>query len=175
MWPCRGGRYDAQLYTNDKTHFTEQLSRDVSHRSAIEPSRESAPSAQKIEPPSARGQLLEHVQQVGHSSPGSLQRSRGLFPSWHNRATSARRKPGSGEYRAFGRRSPRDRKCGVEHQGRRGPLPGESAENGRTLSRTLLFPAAAKGSGITLRPPICHNIQDVLATQCDPSRRREPG
>src|SRR2546425_3482475 len=41
------GRYDAQLYTNDKTHLTEQLLRDVSHRSAIEPSRESAPSAQK--------------------------------------------------------------------------------------------------------------------------------
>ena len=61
------GRYDAQLYTNDKTHLTEQLSRDVSHRSAIEPSRESAPSAQKIEPPSARSQVQEHVQQVGHS------------------------------------------------------------------------------------------------------------
>jgi conjugative relaxase-like TrwC/TraI family protein len=61
------GRYDAQLYTNDKTHLTEQLSRDVSHRSAIEPSRESAPSAQKIEPPSARSQVQEHVQQVSHS------------------------------------------------------------------------------------------------------------
>lgn len=61
------GRYDAQLYSNDKTHLTEQLSRDVSHRSAIEPSRESAPSAQKIEPPSARGQVQEHLQQVGHS------------------------------------------------------------------------------------------------------------
>jgi hypothetical protein len=60
-------RYDAQLYTNDKTHLTEQLSRDVSHRSAIKPSRESAPSAQKIEPPSARSQVQEHVQQVGHS------------------------------------------------------------------------------------------------------------
>jgi hypothetical protein len=61
------GRYDAQLYSNDKTHLTEQLARDVSHRSAIEPSRESAPSAQKIEPPSARGQVQEHLQQVGHS------------------------------------------------------------------------------------------------------------
>jgi conjugative relaxase-like TrwC/TraI family protein len=61
------GRYDAQLYTNDKTHLTEQLSRDVSHRSAIEPSRESAPSAQKIEPRSARSQVQEHVQQMGHS------------------------------------------------------------------------------------------------------------
>ena len=61
------GRYDAQIYTNDKTHLTEQLSRDVSHRSAIEPSRESAPSAQKIESPSARSQVHEHIQAVGHS------------------------------------------------------------------------------------------------------------
>ena len=61
------GRYDAQLYTNDKTHLTEQLSRDVSHRSAIEPSRESAPSAPKIEPPSARSQVQGHVQEMGHS------------------------------------------------------------------------------------------------------------
>ncbi|MGH8276818.1 MAG: ATP-dependent DNA helicase, partial [Steroidobacteraceae bacterium] len=30
------GRYDAQLYTNDKSHLTEQLSRDVSHRTATE-------------------------------------------------------------------------------------------------------------------------------------------
>src|SRR5881296_1854715 len=28
------GRYDAHVYTNDKTHLTEQLSRDVSRRSA---------------------------------------------------------------------------------------------------------------------------------------------
>ena len=61
------GRYDAQVYTNDKTRLTEHLSRDVSHRSAIEPSRESAASAQKIEPPSARSQVQEHLQQVGHS------------------------------------------------------------------------------------------------------------
>jgi hypothetical protein len=61
------GRYDAQLYTNDKTRLTEQLSHDVSHRSAIEPSRESAPSAQRIEPPSARSQVQEHVQEAGHS------------------------------------------------------------------------------------------------------------
>jgi conjugative relaxase-like TrwC/TraI family protein len=61
------GRYDAQIYTNDKTHLTEQLSRDVSHRSAIEPRRESAPSAQKIEPPSARGQVQEHIQEVRQS------------------------------------------------------------------------------------------------------------
>jgi ATP-dependent exoDNAse (exonuclease V) alpha subunit len=61
------GRYDVQLYTNDKTHLTEQLSRDMSHRSAIEPSSESAPSAQKIEPPSARSQVHEQTQAESHS------------------------------------------------------------------------------------------------------------
>ncbi len=61
------GRYDAQLYTDDKRRLTEQLSRDVSHRSAIEPSRESAPSAQKIEPPSARSQVHEHTLPEDHS------------------------------------------------------------------------------------------------------------
>lgn len=30
------GRYDAQLYTNDKSQLAEALSRDVSHRSAVE-------------------------------------------------------------------------------------------------------------------------------------------
>ena len=39
------GRYDAQIYTNDKGQLGEALSRDVSHRSALEPSR-----AAKIEP-----------------------------------------------------------------------------------------------------------------------------
>jgi len=43
------GRYDAQVYTNDKGHLTEQLSRDVSQRSAIEPSHTQQPPAQKIE------------------------------------------------------------------------------------------------------------------------------
>ncbi len=61
------GRYDAQIYTNDKTQFAEQLSRDVSHQSAIEPSRESTPSAQNVEPPSARSQVHEHTQAEGHS------------------------------------------------------------------------------------------------------------
>ncbi len=61
------GRYDAQIYTNDKTHLTEHLSRDASHRSAIEPSRESTPSAQKIEPSSAPSQVHEHTQAEDHS------------------------------------------------------------------------------------------------------------
>jgi conjugative relaxase-like TrwC/TraI family protein len=43
------GRYDAQLYTNDKSRLTEQLARDVSHRSAMETEHPRQP-AQKIEP-----------------------------------------------------------------------------------------------------------------------------
>ena len=61
------GRYDAQVYTNDKGHLAEQLSRDVSHRSAMEPSRESISSAREIEPSSARSQVHEHTQAEGHS------------------------------------------------------------------------------------------------------------
>jgi conjugative relaxase-like TrwC/TraI family protein len=61
------GRYDVHLYTTDKDHLAEQLSRDISHRSAIEPSRESTPSALKIEPSSARSQAQEHTQAEGHS------------------------------------------------------------------------------------------------------------
>jgi conjugative relaxase-like TrwC/TraI family protein len=37
------GRYDAQVYTNDKTHLTEQLSRDVSHQSAMDASHAHQP------------------------------------------------------------------------------------------------------------------------------------
>jgi len=44
------GRYDAQIYTNDKAQLGEALSRDVSHRSALEPSRASQSHAAKIEP-----------------------------------------------------------------------------------------------------------------------------
>ena len=61
------GRYDAHLYTDDKGHLAEQLSRAVSHRSAMEPSRESASSAHEIEPSSARSKEHEHAQTVGHS------------------------------------------------------------------------------------------------------------
>jgi hypothetical protein len=53
------GRYDAQVYTNDKGQLAEQLARDVSHRSAIEASRESVSSAREIEPSSTRSQMHE--------------------------------------------------------------------------------------------------------------------
>src|SRR5207245_440374 len=46
------GRYDAQLYTNDKGHLAEQLSRDVSHRPATKHSRVAESAMRKIEPPS---------------------------------------------------------------------------------------------------------------------------
>ena len=48
-------------------HWYVKLSRDVSHRSAIEPSRESISSAGKIEPSSARSQGHEHTQAEGYS------------------------------------------------------------------------------------------------------------
>jgi conjugative relaxase-like TrwC/TraI family protein len=48
------GRYDAQLYTNDKTQLARTLSREVSHQSAMEPTRAVGPAvAQRTEPPSS--------------------------------------------------------------------------------------------------------------------------
>jgi ATP-dependent exoDNAse (exonuclease V) alpha subunit len=44
------GRYDAQIYTNDKGQLGEALSRDVSHRSALEASRAHESPAATIEP-----------------------------------------------------------------------------------------------------------------------------
>jgi conjugative relaxase-like TrwC/TraI family protein len=38
------GRYDAQIYTNDKTQLADQLSREVSHNSALEASRLQSPA-----------------------------------------------------------------------------------------------------------------------------------
>jgi ATP-dependent exoDNAse (exonuclease V) alpha subunit len=49
------GRYDAQIYTNDKAQLAEALDRDVSHRAAIEPTRAPAALAQTIERSPARG------------------------------------------------------------------------------------------------------------------------
>ena len=61
------GRYDAQLYTNDKGHLTEQLSRDVSHRSAMEPGHAQQPAAQKIElsAPSQAQAVAARAQSIG--------------------------------------------------------------------------------------------------------------
>ena len=58
------GRYDAQIYTNDKAQLAEALSRDVSHRSAMEPSRVRESRAEKIEPSVS---LSQASQQTGLS------------------------------------------------------------------------------------------------------------
>jgi hypothetical protein len=55
------GRYDAQLYTNDKSQLAETLSRDVSHESAIEPSRALASSAQQIAASASRRQGVQQT------------------------------------------------------------------------------------------------------------------
>ncbi len=48
------GRYDAQIYTNDKTALAEGFGRDVSHRSALESTHAAEPPVtQKTEPPSS--------------------------------------------------------------------------------------------------------------------------
>jgi hypothetical protein len=61
------GRYDAQIYTNDKTSLAEGLGRDVSHRSAMEPQHAQQPPAHQIERSSASSQAHEHTQAEGHS------------------------------------------------------------------------------------------------------------
>jgi ATP-dependent exoDNAse (exonuclease V) alpha subunit len=48
------GRYDAQIYTNDKTALAEGLGRDVSRRSALESTRVTEPQiARRTEPRSS--------------------------------------------------------------------------------------------------------------------------
>jgi ATP-dependent exoDNAse (exonuclease V) alpha subunit len=43
------GRHDAQIYTNDNAHLAGMLSRDVAHRSAMEPSLNPALSVEQID------------------------------------------------------------------------------------------------------------------------------
>lgn len=61
------GRYDAQVYTNDKVQLANQLSRDGSHRSATEVNRQSVSSAHEMEPSTTRSQGHEYTQAEGHS------------------------------------------------------------------------------------------------------------
>lgn len=53
------GRYDARIYTNDKAQLGEALSREVSHRSALEPGRVPASPTQGMEPSAAPRQAAE--------------------------------------------------------------------------------------------------------------------
>jgi conjugative relaxase-like TrwC/TraI family protein len=61
------GRHDAQIYTNDKSHLAEQLSRDVSHRSAVESDRAQQPAAEKIEQTPTPTQAVQQAVAQGHS------------------------------------------------------------------------------------------------------------
>jgi hypothetical protein len=60
------GRYDVQLYTNDKAHLSETLSRDVSHQSATEPTRTAGPAVtQQIGPSSSLSQATQQTIEQG--------------------------------------------------------------------------------------------------------------
>ena len=52
------GRYDAQIYTNDKSHLGHALSRESSHRSALDRSLSREPGAAVTVPTTARGQSM---------------------------------------------------------------------------------------------------------------------
>jgi ATP-dependent exoDNAse (exonuclease V) alpha subunit len=71
------GRYDAQIYTNDKSELAEHLSRDVSHRTAIETGQDYglgaghkiAPSSAEYDtaqPPGVAAQSQGHTAGDGH-------------------------------------------------------------------------------------------------------------
>ncbi len=53
------GRYDVQIYTNDKSELAHDLARDISHRSALEYSRAPEPTAQKVEISSTQSQTQQ--------------------------------------------------------------------------------------------------------------------
>lgn len=55
-------RYDAQIYTNDKSQLAEGLSRDVSHRSAIEATHEFRPTLHHAKRSSGGSQGQERTQ-----------------------------------------------------------------------------------------------------------------
>ncbi|HEX2710776.1 MAG TPA: AAA family ATPase, partial [Candidatus Acidoferrales bacterium] len=57
------GRYDAQLYTNDKADLANSLSRDVSHQSALQQGRTGGSPTQRIESPSAVRQAQQIIEQ----------------------------------------------------------------------------------------------------------------
>jgi conjugative relaxase-like TrwC/TraI family protein len=61
------GRYDAQIYTNDKAQLAGKLGRDVSHRSAIEVSPASPSLKHELEHSSTHDQAEQHSHGVGHS------------------------------------------------------------------------------------------------------------
>jgi ATP-dependent exoDNAse (exonuclease V) alpha subunit len=60
------GRHDAQIYTNDRAPLAQELSRDVSHRTATQPDRAQADIvANNVELTSPSRETVEHVQTQG--------------------------------------------------------------------------------------------------------------
>jgi ATP-dependent exoDNAse (exonuclease V) alpha subunit len=55
------GRYDAQIYTNDKSQLAEALSRDISHQTALEATQARESSTQKLEPSTSRRQAAAQL------------------------------------------------------------------------------------------------------------------
>ena len=60
-------RYDAQIYTNDKSQLTEQLVRDVSRQTAMDQTHTPKLAAQKIEPSSTLQRSAEQTMGQGLS------------------------------------------------------------------------------------------------------------
>jgi ATP-dependent exoDNAse (exonuclease V) alpha subunit len=60
------GRYDAEIYTNDKSELAHDLSRDVSQRSAIEPGQEHQPGEPGHEHAHGPGQEISAASE-GHA------------------------------------------------------------------------------------------------------------
>jgi ATP-dependent exoDNAse (exonuclease V) alpha subunit len=54
-------RYDAQIYTNDKTHLAETLSRDVAHQSAMEPSLTPESSGESLKKPVSQNHVAQQT------------------------------------------------------------------------------------------------------------------
>ena len=64
------GRYDAQIYTNNKSELAQHLDRDVSHRTAIQAGNEREPDVgHKIAPCSVGHQTVQD-HGVAPQSPG---------------------------------------------------------------------------------------------------------
>jgi len=61
------GRYDAQVYTDDKGKLARALDRDVSHRSALEKTLESPSSRQSVEREATRSGSIGQTMAVGSS------------------------------------------------------------------------------------------------------------
>jgi ATP-dependent exoDNAse (exonuclease V) alpha subunit len=59
------GRHDAQIYTNDTAELVHALSRDISHGSALEPTRTASGPSASVDPAVARHRAVEQTRGQG--------------------------------------------------------------------------------------------------------------